>query len=129
MLDAQYFIQMISSLLRILRLTRCPLGDVLDRLRDLLRGVRRRLRRRRQLLARCCHGLRGGVDLAHRRTQIVREISEIPRHRADLILSAKIAACTYVGGIIRAQIETGKVLHHALQVAHRCRESLRDEGD
>ena len=129
LLDAQHFTEMIGCLLRILRLTRRPLGDVLDRLRDLLGAVRRRLRGRRQILTRRLHGFRGGVDLAHRCTQIVRELSEIPRHRTDLILSAEIVACTYIRGIIRAQIEAGKVLHHALQIAHRCRNPLRDKGD
>ena len=91
--------------------------------------MRRRLRGRRQLLTRRRHGFRGGIDLAHRCTQIVRELGEIPRHRTDLILSAEIAASPYIRGIIRAQIEAGKILHHALKIAHRCRNPLRDKGD
>ena len=55
LLDAQHFTEMIGGLLRILRLTRRALSDVLDRLRDLLRAMRRRLRCRCQLLARRCH--------------------------------------------------------------------------
>ena len=74
---------------------------------------------RRQLLARRRHGLRGGVDLAHRGAQRLGKFCKILGYTANLILSAHVLTHPNICRIVRTQIEAGKVLYHALQVAHR----------
>ena len=84
---------------------------------------------RRQFLARRRHRLRGGVDLGHCRTQRLGKFCKILGYTANLILSAHVLTHPNICRIVRTQIETGKVLYHALQVAHRRGNPAVDKDD
>ena len=108
------FVQVIGGLLRVLRLFRCTVGNVVDGRRHVARAVGRALRRGGQFLARSSDGLGIAIDLSDDVAQAARHLAAGACDDADFIAALQVFRKVHI--FLFLQIESCKALDHARHI-------------